>query len=175
MKLHMIRFFPNHTARHAFTMIELVAAIAVIAVGLVPLLWLLAFSHESTRETVEEFMGTNIATEVIESIQALPFENLEEMEDVRLDDFSNASEASKAFDPKIPQMSQGFKIFLSLKKIRLRDDLPECGTLPEDRFSKAVKERTAIEAQPFLIEVRVEWGEGAPKDCVRLITVKGGY
>lgn len=165
----------KHTNRYAFTMIELVAAVAVLALGLLPLLWMLASSHENTRETVEEFIGTNVATEVMESLQTLPYESLEEMENVRLDDPGALPPSIGKFGLQIPRMPQDFKILLSVKKIGLRNDLPDCGNLPAERFSRAVKERTAIESQPFLIDVRVEWGHSAPSDCVRLVTVKGCY
>lgn len=171
----MICVLRKYTKRCAFAMIELVAAVAVLALGLLPLLWMLASSHGSTRETIEEFIGTNIATEVMESIQALPYETLEEMEDVRLDDAGAVPPSAGKLGLNIQRITKGFKIFLSLKKIDLRDDLPDCGNLPSERFSRAVKERTAIEAQPFLIDVRVEWGLGAPSECVRLVTLKGCY
>lgn len=175
MKCCRIWFSGAYATQHAFTMIELVVAIAVIAMGLLPLLWMLTLSHETTRETIEEFIGTNCAAEVIEGVQTLSYDVLEEMEDIRLDDLGAVPERVKKFDLRIPKMPKEFKIYLSLKKISLRDDLPDCRNLPDERFSKSVKERAGAAAQPFLIEVRVEWKDGGSNDCIRLTTMKGCY
>ncbi len=167
--------FHIHSVRRGFSMVELLAAIAVIAFGLIPLLLMLSSSHQNTRLTAEEFIGTNIATEVIESIQSLPYEFLSEVEEARVIDFSILPEASKRSDVKIPPLPPGFRIFLSLTKLNLRDDLPDCKNLSSQCFPKAVKERTAVAAQPFLINVRVEWETGNPNAWVTMATVKGCY
>lgn len=171
---HLAPLFHN-TAQKAFTMIEIVMAVAVIALGLLPLLWMLASSLENTRDTMEEFIATNCATEMIETIQAIPYEKLIEVENICLNESGTLPASIKKLDLNIPEFHKGFKVFLSLKKLQLRNDLPNCENLSDEYFPKSVKKQAAIAAQPFTIEVVVEWGDKAPKDCVKLITIKGSY
>ena len=59
-----------------FTLIELIIVLVVIALALIPILSTFSSSHQNTRATLEEIIATNIASELIEPLQALPYDQI---------------------------------------------------------------------------------------------------
>ncbi|MFZ2961001.1 MAG: prepilin-type N-terminal cleavage/methylation domain-containing protein [Candidatus Ozemobacteraceae bacterium] len=59
-----------------FSMVELMLVLVVIGLGLIPILSTFSASHQNTRATLEEVIATNFASELIEAIQALPFDQV---------------------------------------------------------------------------------------------------
>lgn len=66
----------KNTITSAFTMIELILALVIIGAALLPILSTYSASHQNTKVTLEEVIAVNFASELIEALQALPFEQL---------------------------------------------------------------------------------------------------
>ena len=75
-----------------FSMVELILVLVVIGLALLPILSSFSASHQNTRATLEEVMATNYASELMEAIQALPFDQVKLFSgDVGLDATGNLS------------------------------------------------------------------------------------
>lgn len=59
-----------------FTLIELLIVLVVITIALLPILSSFSSSHQNTRATLEEIIATNIASELIEALQSLPYDQI---------------------------------------------------------------------------------------------------
>ena len=66
----------TRTPNGAFSYIELVLALVVIGLALLPILSTYSASHQNTRATLEEVTSVNFASELIEALQALPFDQI---------------------------------------------------------------------------------------------------
>ena len=76
-----------------FSMVELILVLVVIGLALIPILSTFSASHQNTRATLEEVLATNFASELIEAIQALPFDQVKLFagDDLNLDASGNLS------------------------------------------------------------------------------------
>ena len=75
-----------------FSMVELILVLVVIGLALLPILSSFSASHQNTRATLEEVIATNFASELIEAIQALPFNQVKLFSgDVGIDASGNLS------------------------------------------------------------------------------------
>jgi type II secretory pathway pseudopilin PulG len=62
--------------RHAYSLIEMLLVVLVIAMALLPILTSFNASHQNTRATLEEVLASNLASELIEALQALPYDQV---------------------------------------------------------------------------------------------------
>ncbi len=60
--------------RRAFTFVEILLAVALLAVLMLPLLGLMTQGFTETQATIDEVQAANLAAEVVEQLDAVPFQ-----------------------------------------------------------------------------------------------------
>ncbi|MBU1105184.1 MAG: prepilin-type N-terminal cleavage/methylation domain-containing protein [Candidatus Riflebacteria bacterium] len=145
-----------------FSFIELVLTLVVIGLALLPILSTYSASHQNTRATMEEVISVNFASELMEALQALPFDQLCLMNSPVVFDNGNFSP-----DPFEIALANGNHHGLSGRALPpdfethlLVDTYPDTGLLIPD-------------ANMLCITVTVRWGQRNRK--IQLMTLKGRY
>jgi len=151
----------NISAR-GFSFIELVLALVVIGLALLPILSTYSASHQHTRASMEEVTSVNFASELMEALQALPFDQVCQMNSQI--EFKNGNFIPDPFTIALAKgnhhglgdrtMPEGFETTL------LIDTYPNSGLL-------------FTEAKMLQISVTVRWGQR--RRHIKLMTLKGRY
>lgn len=145
-----------------FSFIELVLTLVVIGLALLPILSTYSASHQNTRATMEEVTSVNFASELLEALQALPFDQLCLMNSPI--EFSNGNFTPDPFAVAMAKgnhhglgdrpLPEGFETTL------LIDTYPDSGLL-------------IAAAKMLRISVTVRWGQR--RRHIQLLTLKGRY
>lgn len=64
---------PAGQDRQALSLLEIVMAVAAMAVLIIPLLGLMTRGFSDTQATIDEVQATNLASEILEQLDAVPF------------------------------------------------------------------------------------------------------
>jgi len=146
----------------AFSYIELVLALVVIGLAQLPILSTYSASHQNTRATLEEVTSVNFASELIEALQALPFDQL-----CLMDAEVTFNNGVFAPDPFATAALSGNQHGMSSRPLPPEfsthvfvDSYPVSGMLVKD-------------SAMLRIAVTVSWG--ARNRRIQLITLKGRY
>lgn len=170
-----------------FTLVEVLIAALVIGLGLVPLVWFISVSHHATRLTIDEVMASNLATELLEAVQALPFDLVGQMDattpgdpyagDIVRDGVVQTQLLEQTFRPaigagfllKIPEFPKGWHANLIIRRVPTTLERP----LPAD-LSAGLRVK-ADEAREYLaITVRVSWPASGAMRQIILMTARTG-
>ena len=157
--------------RHgAFTFVEVVMAVFVIGVALAPILWFFTISSRSTRVTINEVNASNLASEILETIQGIPFEFLENVDgplnpETAQTIFAKAKQAGITVTLPKPPDDQ-WKFFLKIEPISLEKQYP-----PET--AEPVKEAADTAATLRRIQVIIQWPEEGRQQELKLVTARG--
>ncbi|MBF0547972.1 MAG: prepilin-type N-terminal cleavage/methylation domain-containing protein [Candidatus Riflebacteria bacterium] len=183
---HTARILRLHSPKstvHGFSFVELIMAMAIIAVTLGPMLWFINRSHLATRMSVNEVIATNAASELMEAIQTLPVDLLAPIDestpasaqqgDLIRDGaiqgtfqtlvFGKALE--KGFFIKIPTLPKGWNCYIIIKPMATQSNVPANSTT-------SLVDRAAYARQIILISIQITWlDRGVPKK-ITLKTVR---
>jgi hypothetical protein len=147
---------------YGFSFIELVLTLVVIGLALIPILSTFSASHQNTRATMEEIISVNFASELLEALQALPFDQMCLMNaqveftngDFSPDPFAIAATMGNQHGMSSRTLPPGFTTHV------LVDTYPDSGLL-------------ISEARLLQISVSIEWGQRNRR--IHLMTLKGRY
>lgn len=153
MKIRLIR---------GFSFVELMLALLIIGLAVLPILSMYFSSHQNTRATMEEVVSVNFASELIEALQSLPFDQL-----CLMNSQVNFENGTFSPDPFATAIANGNHPGLSPRALPenfkthvLVDSYPNSGMLVSE--TKLLK-----------ILIKVNWG--ARDREIQLMTLKGRY
>lgn len=162
----MLPLPPTPGPGRGFTFPEVLMAVLVVGLALLPLLWFFASSHVSVRSSIGEVWADTLASEVIEAVQALPFETLGDYQGP-LAPAAFARAAAAGFPVPLPNVRPGYKCDLNISAI-------ECERLIPDTLPVPVRERAVQASRLFDVTVTVTWTEkGGRQQSIALSTVRG--
>jgi hypothetical protein len=152
----------KHKPKHAVTLVELILTFFIIVMVLLPIFSSYSASHQNTRVTLEEVIAVNFASEIIEALQALPFDQLglinSELDfqdgEFTPDPFAVALEQGNKHGISQRNLPQNFKTHV------LVDSYPDSGYLVSN-------------TNLLIIKITINWG--ARNREVVLSTLKGRY
>ncbi|MBF0498919.1 MAG: hypothetical protein HQM09_02195 [Candidatus Riflebacteria bacterium] len=115
--------------RLGFSMIEIALVVIILGLALLPILSTFSSSHQNTRVTLEEIIATNFASELLEALQALPYDQIQLIpnNDLTMDSLGNfipdpfAVAKSKNNFPGLSfkKLPQNFKVNLTIEPFPL--------------------------------------------------------
>ena len=160
----------NARRNGAFTFVEVVIAIFVICVALAPILWFFGSSSRSTRVTINEVNASNIASEILESIQGIPFELLDFYDGPITQQLTQAAfmrARAAGITVTLPQKPTPEWVYhLKMEPVQLEKTyLPETAEPLKDAADKA--------SRLMRIQVTIQWPEGGRLQELKLVTAKG--
>ncbi|MBF0543756.1 MAG: prepilin-type N-terminal cleavage/methylation domain-containing protein [Candidatus Riflebacteria bacterium] len=149
-----------------FSLLEILIVLVIMGAAFFPILSLLTSSHGDTRSTLEEVIASNLASELIEAVQSLPFSLIPApiQEEVSANTFQKASD--NGFPVCLASPPAGFKRFISIGPFSVDSQV-------NNSFSKAVKDQTASAGMMIRIEAWVEWNSQGRKAELHLVSAKG--
>lgn len=170
---------PRHlrAGRTGFSFVEVLIAVLLIGLILVPILWFMTVSHRNTRSTINEVIASNLASEFMESIRALPFGTIRRVDgeivmasgpDMAVVDLVFGEAKKAGFKVNIPVFPPGWKCALKI------DDLA-VSQAPLTGLPLPVVEKAKRAAGMFSVFVRVTWNEGGLEQNLDLLTALGRY
>ena len=156
------------TRYRAFSMIELLIALVMIALAMFPIMSVLSASHGDSRTTMEEVLASNLASELVEAVQTLPFELIPQNVDAEVAQGTFAQAAAAGYRIGLASPPVGFKRFLKTETLAVESAVPA-------GLSLGVQERAASAAAILKIRVRIEWSSRGRPETLQLVTARGGF
>ena len=157
----------------ALTFVEVLVALLLFASCFLGLYSIFGGSHGALRGTIDEVNAANLASEMVETIQALPFEVLGPYDDVlpnQADGLAVAFPLAQQAGYRVgsPAVPPGFTVHLSVQEHPVESSVP-AGLPP------AVVERVASAAVALSCIVEVSWLDKGRPARVVVKTLRGRY
>jgi type II secretory pathway pseudopilin PulG len=170
-------------ASHGFSFLEIMFAVALIGGVLAPILYFIQVSHRGTKVSVNEVTATNLASEIIEAVQALPVDVLTPIDESEKETFTgdliqNGSiqpdfydkafgDAEKqGFRVAIPPFPKNWNCNLIIEPIMIPSDLLDDDSEGKRTLAETVK-------RLIMITIRISWKEYGTQHSLKLKTVRG--
>jgi len=165
------------------TFVEVLMAMGILAGILAPLLYFMGVTHQSNRGSTSMVMASNLATEVMEAVQALPVDVLAPidgstpgtqagdliqngvMQPSFYDQVFGAAVA-RGYLVNIPPFPKGWDANLIISPVEVPINIPAGGSDGQ----RALAERAR---QMITITVRVSWKEYGVARSIHLATTRG--
>ncbi len=155
-------------SRRAFSLLEVLIAAAVLSLALMPILSVVTASHGDSRSTLEESLASNLASELIEAVQALPLELVPVGYDDEVGPGTFAAAEAAGFHVGLASPAPGFTRRLKTETLAVESAVPA-------GMAAGVQERAASAATLLRIRVRVEWTSRGRAEVVQLVTARGRF
>ena len=153
-----------------FTLIEVLIATFILGVAIVGILWLANTTHSGVRATLGEIEASNLASQIVETFQALPFDSIPCVDGPLPDALPQAfydKIQQAGYKIKLPVIPAGYKINLTISPFETSYSIPP--TVPP-----AVKDTAEAAARLLQIGVSITWNEQGRPCELKLKSAVGG-
>ncbi len=156
------------TTCRAFSIVEVLIAVTVIALALLPIISLMTSSSKDVRSTMEEIIASNLASELLETLQSLPVSVLPLGHDGEIETGTFAAAEAAGYKTQLASCPAGVMRHLKI------DLLSIDSTIPTD-CAADVKTLAASAAAVIEMKVEIRWKKQGRDHKLCLITSRGRY
>ncbi|NLI75558.1 MAG: prepilin-type N-terminal cleavage/methylation domain-containing protein [Candidatus Riflebacteria bacterium] len=154
--------------RGAFSLLEVLIAVVVIALALVPIFSVMTTSHKDVRSAMEEVIASNLASELLETLQALPAPLIPLGHAGELQAGAFAAAEAAGYRTTLADCPPGFTRHLFVELLPIESSIP--AGLPRE-----VQERAASASAVIEMRVEIRWQKQGRDRTLFLVTTKGRY
>jgi type II secretory pathway pseudopilin PulG len=152
----------------AFSLLEILIAVIVIALALVPIFSVMTTSHKDVRAAMEEVIASNLASELLETLQALPAALIPLGHAGELQAGAFAPAEAAGYRTILADCPPGFTRHLFVDLLPIDSSIPP--GLPRDVQARAASAAAVIE-----MRVEIRWRKQGRDRTLFLVTTKGRY
>lgn len=154
--------------KRGVSFVEVLIAMVVIGLAMFPILSVMSSSHGDTRSTMEEVVASNLASELLEAVQSLPYELVPVNIDTETQAGTFAAAEGAGYQVCLASPPAGFKRFLKTTTLAVESSV--ASTLP-----RGVQDRAATAAVMLKIRALVQWTTRGRPESVHLETARGRF